>query len=58
MNKPSIAQRLEKRGIQEWEIKNAADTLLRAEEIKLDKDLMSKVNKEIDKRKKAINKLR
>ncbi len=57
-NKPSIASKLKKRGIDEWEIRSSADSLLRAEEIKNDKDLMIKVNQELDKRKKALNKLR
>lgn len=57
-NKESIASKLEKRRIEEWEIKHAADTLLRAEEIKADNSLMSMVNKELDKRKKALNKIR
>ena len=57
-NKESVAQRLEKRRIEEWEIKNAADTLLRSEEIKSDKKLMDLVNKELDQRKKALSKLR
>lgn len=58
VNKKSVAQRLEERRIEEWEIKSAADTLLRAEEIKLDNLLMKKVNKELDNRKKALNKIR
>lgn len=38
----------------EWEIKNAVDTLVRAEEIKQDKELMAFVAPELEKRSKAI----
>lgn len=57
-NKESIASKLEKQRIEEWEIRSAADALLRAEEIKADEKLMKLVNQELDKRKKAISKLR
>lgn len=53
-NQPSVAARLKKRGIDEWEIKSAADSLIRAEEIKKDKDLMTKVDEELDKRRDAL----
>lgn len=56
-NKESVASRLKKRGIEEWEIRNAADTLMRAEEIKNDKDLMAEVNKEIQKRRDALEEI-
>lgn len=56
-NKESVAAKLEKRKIEEWEVKSAADTLIRAEEIKEDEKLMKLVDKELTKRKKAINKL-
>jgi hypothetical protein len=39
----------------EWEIRNAVDTLIRAEEIKANKKLVALAQKELDKRKKAIN---
>ena len=54
-NKPSVAARLKKRGIEDWEIKNSVDTLIKAEEIRNDKDLMVKVKEEFDKRKKAMD---
>lgn len=51
----SVAEKLEKRRMDEWEIRSAADSLLRAEEIKADKELMKEVQKELEKRKKALN---
>lgn len=54
-NKDSVATRLKKRGIDEWEIRSAADTLMKSEEIKDDKDLMKKVDIELKKRKKALD---
>lgn len=53
-NMESVASKLEKRRIDEWEIRGAADTLIRAEEIKNDSKLMTLVDKEITKRKKAL----
>lgn len=44
------------RELDEWEVRNAADTVLRASEINMDKGLMSAVTKELNKRKKAIEK--
>ena len=44
----------EKKGPDEWEIKDAAQTLLRAEEIKADKDLMDKVKPVLSKKVKAL----
>lgn len=44
----------EKPKYDEWEIKNAADTLLRAEEIKQDAELMALVAPEVEKRIKAV----
>lgn len=41
----------------EYKIRNAADTLLQAGAIQQDKALMSEVKKELQKRKKAIDKV-
>lgn len=53
-NGMSVAQKLEKRRIEEWEIRDAASTIVRAEEIRNDKELMPKVEKELERRKKAL----
>lgn len=44
----------EKPKYDEWEIKNAVDTLMRAEEIKQDAELMALVAPELEKRTKAV----
>lgn len=44
----------EKKGPDKWEIEDAAKTLLRAEEIKANKELMPHVHKHLTKQKKAI----
>ncbi len=54
MAKDSIAARAEKRHFDEFEIKDAARTLIRAEEIRVDKPLMKKVDKELVRQKEAI----
>ena len=54
MPRDSIATRAEKRQIDEFEIRDAARTLIRGEEIRVDKPLMKKVEKEIAKQKEAI----
>ena len=51
----SRAERLEANAIDEWEVKNAVDTLIRAEEIKNNKKMMKLVDKELKARKKAID---
>lgn len=40
----------------EWEVRNAADTLVKANEIKADKPMMRSVNAELKKRQRAIAK--
>lgn len=40
---------------EEWEIKNAVDTLIKAEEIKNNKELMKLVEPELKKQAKAVN---
>jgi len=40
-------------GIDEWEVKNAADTLRRAQEIKVNKKLFSAATKELRRQQKA-----
>jgi len=42
----------------QFQIQNAADTLVRAEEIKQDRKLMKGVRREVGKRQKALRKLR
>lgn len=54
MPSDSIAVRAEKRQIEEFEIRDAARTLIRAEEIRVDKPLMKKVDKELVRQKEAI----
>ncbi len=44
-----------KEGPDKWEISSAADTLIRAEEIKANKELFGLAMEEITKKKKAIN---
>lgn len=51
----SVAEKLQKRGIDEWAVRSAADTLIRAEEIRKDKVLMKEVEKELEKRRKALD---
>lgn len=41
---------------EQWRIKEACDTLMRAEEIKADPKLMAKIRKEMEHRQKAMNK--
>ena len=50
----SIAVKAQKRSMDEWEIKDAARTLVRAEEIRGDKPLMKLVDKELVKQQEAI----
>lgn len=52
--KINVSQEPKKPKYDEWEIKNAVDTLVRAEEIKQDKELMAFVAPELEKRSKAI----
>jgi len=44
-----------KKRYDKWEISNATDTLIQAEEIKEDKGKMTAVRREVDRRAKAIN---
>ncbi len=60
MSKGEIAQPVEKKENskpEKYEIENAVNTLLRAEEIKNDKRLMPHVHKHIQKKKAAISSL-
>ena len=57
-DKKDRAVKMRKSPIDEWEVKNAADTLFRAEEIKQDKKLSKLVDKELDKRRKALNSIK
>ena len=50
----SVAVRAQKRQFDEFEIKDAARTLIRAEEIRADKPMMKKVDKELTRQKDAI----
>ena len=52
--KLSIAERAQKRSFDDFEIRDAARTLIRAEEIRADKPMMKRVNKELSKQKEAI----
>ena len=45
----------EKLTVDSWEVKDAADTLLRAQEIRADKKLMALVSKNLTKKASAIN---
>ena len=44
-------------GIEKFEVLNAADTLIRAEEIKADKRMMKATNIELNRRQKALKKV-
>ncbi len=50
----SVAGKLEKRRIDQFEVEDAARTLIRAEKIRQDKTMMKLVDKEIAKQKKAL----
>lgn len=52
--KINVSQEPKKPKYDEWEIKDAVRTLIRAEEIKQDKELMSFVAPELEKQSKAI----
>lgn len=52
--KINVSQESKKPKYDEWEIKDAVRTLIRAEEIKQDKELMSFVAPELEKQGKAI----
>ena len=52
--KINVTQEPKKPKYDEWEIKDAVRTLIRAEEIKQDKELMSFVAPELEKQSKAI----
>lgn len=56
--KINVFQEPKKPKYDEWEIKDAVRTLIRAEEIKQDKELMSFVAPELEKQSKAIKKCR
>ena len=51
--KINISNDADKPKFDEWEIRNAADTLIRAEEIKQDVELMALVAPELEKKTKA-----
>ncbi len=53
--KINISKEPEKPKYDEWEIKDAVRTLVRAEEIKADTELMALVTPELNKQMKAIN---
>ena len=53
--KINISKEPEKPKYDEWEIKDAVRTLVRAEEIKADTELMALVTPELNKQVKAIN---
>lgn len=55
MAKKSVAETLEKRRIEQFEVEDAARTLVRAEEIRKDKPMMKLVNKELEKKKAAFD---
>ena len=61
MKQPAMVVKTEetksKEKYDEYEVKSAVDTLLRAEEIKDNKDLMKLVNVELGKKGKALNKI-
>lgn len=52
--KINVSQEPKKPKYDEWEVKDAVRTLIRAEEIKQDKELMSFVAPELEKQSKAI----
>jgi hypothetical protein len=52
---PSDDSEEEKEGPSEWEIEQAADTLLKAEEIRNDPELMAAVKEELTERRDCIN---
>lgn len=49
-----IGKEKKDKGMDEWEIRECADTLIKAESIKADSKKMKEVSKELAKRKKAI----
>jgi len=44
-----------KKAFEDWEVESASATLIRAEEIKQDKELMKLVNEHVEKKQKAIS---
>ena len=53
----STVKVVKRRKLDEWEVKNAVDTLQRAEEIQSDPTMMKAVKGEVMKQKKALDKV-